>query len=71
MENIKDTYDFKSGFYKHNETGKKCVAQNISIDCTNKRAGTVVVVYREFGEKNQYVREINEFNDKFTLLEEI
>ena len=59
--------------YIHNKTGRiyKVISKTI-INATNKDDGNIMVLYegekRDNSGKGQFVREINEFNIKFTLL---
>lgn len=52
--------------YMHNKTGNEYTVEGEALDCTNSRDGQIVVLYRN---KNGqlFVREKNEFLQKFTL----
>lgn len=58
------------GVYIHNKTGNEYLVRGNATDCTNKRDGTKCVIYHlydDFPETNYFVREINEFKEKFTF----
>lgn len=55
--------------WKNNKTGRiySLIAQ--AIDCTNSRDGTTVLIYSpEDAPENIYVREVTEFEMKFTQI---
>ena len=52
--------------YKNNKNGKLYCYLNIVINCTNDYDGQVMILYER--EDMQFVREFNEFHDKFTLV---
>ena len=52
--------NFEPGLYRNKKTRVVYLATGTRIDCTNSRDGTVVVLYG-----NDYVRELNEFLEKF------
>ena len=57
-------------FYRHNKTGNIYRHLAIAVDATNSRDGTFVVVYcPDDDEHTIYVREVDEFESKFTLIE--
>jgi len=57
--------------YKHKKTGKIYKHLAIAIDCTNERDGLPVVVYAPDDEAHTvYIREQQEFIEKFEILEE-
>ena len=56
--------------WKHNKTGRiySLIAQ--AIDCTNSRDGTPVIIYSpEDAPENLYIREVGEFETKFTQIQ--
>lgn len=53
----------KSGIYKNKKTGKEYKVLFTAINCTNAQDGQEMVVY--LGEGKIFVREINEFFEKF------
>ena len=61
-----------SDTYQHNKTGKLClvISQNI-VNATNSDDGTRMVLYSGVTRDNcgsgLFVREYNEFHEKFTL----
>lgn len=58
------------GVYIHNKTGNEYLVICTATDCTNQRDGTKCVIYYlldDFPETKYFVREINEFKDKFTF----
>ena len=56
-------------YYRHNKTGRRYRWLAAGIDCTNARAGLPVVVYcPDDKEHTIYVRELAEFEAKFTAL---
>lgn len=55
--------------YRNNKTGKRYLLLAAATDCTNCRDGTPVVVYcPDDDEHTIYVRELSEFEAKFTEL---
>lgn len=52
----------KSGEYKHNKTGKSYTVLCVAIDKNNDTQ--FQVIYKD--EDNIYLREINDFSEKFT-----
>ena len=51
----------------HNKTGKTYLLLATGVDCTNSRDGTAVAIYCHDDNQNTiYVRDLNEFNDRFT-----
>jgi Pyruvate/2-oxoacid:ferredoxin oxidoreductase delta subunit len=58
--------------FKHNKTGNIYRLLAHAIDCTNSRDGTACIVYcPDDAENTIYVREDQEFFDKFTEIHEI
>ena len=56
-------------WYTHNKTGKRYRLLAAATDCTNSRDGLPVVVYcPDDNEHTIYVRELVEFEAKFTEL---
>ena len=53
----------------HKKTGKIYLLLATGIDCTNSRHGAAVAVYCPDDDQNTiYVRDLNEFEDRFTAL---
>lgn len=62
--------DFKTGFYQNKKNGGIYYAEKILTNCTNLQEGQIMVEYYKKGNfgvdfSNGYVREINEFMEKF------
>lgn len=58
--------------FKHNKTGNVYRLLAYATDCTNARDGTSSIVYcSEDNENTIYVREQQEFFDKFSEIHEI
>ena len=56
----------QGSLYRHIKTGTIYRFLAVGVDCTNSRAHTPVVVYCSEDEKNFiYVRETEEFHEKF------
>lgn len=55
------------GVWKSRKTGKQYLVTGIRKDATNGRDGQVVVCYEN--DEHEYVREVVEFMNKFTLIE--
>lgn len=52
--------------FRNKKTGRIYILMHCSIDCTNSRDGTHVVIYcDELDQENVYVRDRGEFFDKF------
>jgi len=55
--------------YKHNKTGHCYKLVETCINATNKDEGKVMVIYRSVeGPEITFVRDLNEFNEKFTKI---
>ena len=55
------------GDYRHNQSGNIYVLLAVARNCTNNRADEKSAVYHLKNKPNElYIREINEFNRKFT-----
>lgn len=65
-----------NGYYKHNKTGNLYFAEKLLINATNANDGQVMVEYYPCDKyripqwESGYVRELVEFNEKFTKYEE-
>lgn len=58
--------------YIHHKTGKRYHLLAFGVDCTNSRAGKEVAIYCPDDNANTiYVREVAEFNEKFSPEEPI
>ncbi|MBF0192504.1 MAG: hypothetical protein HQL99_15405 [Magnetococcales bacterium] len=56
--------------YRHKKTGKLYVLLAHAVDCTNERDGTGVLIYHPCDDGHSiYVREHEEFKDKFELVD--
>lgn len=53
-------------YYKHNKTGNDYVLIGYAINCTNERDGEEIVIYRKLYETQMFVRNKQEFLQKFT-----
>ena len=57
--------------FRHNKTGNIYRQLAFATDCTNSRGGTRVIVYcRDDNENNIFVREVEEFEQKFTFIDD-
>lgn len=55
--------------FRHNKTGNIYLHLSYATDCTNVRHGTGVVIYcKDDNEHDIFVREVEEFEQKFTLI---
>lgn len=51
--------------WKNKKTGKRYVIVDTAIDKTNERSGLKVIIYRHEDGNGIFVRELNEFYEKF------
>jgi hypothetical protein len=58
----------KNHKYRNKKNGKVYIVLGEVIDCTNERDGTVCILYTD--EKKLFVREKNEFFEKFEKVKE-
>lgn len=58
------------GMYRHNKTGNMYTALGIVINTTNHAQDTTMVLYTN-ADGYKFVREINEFNEKFTMVNNV
>jgi hypothetical protein len=56
--------------YTHNKTGNYYFLLNTAIDCTDSREGKIIAIYCPVDDENKiYVRDLDEFHERFTLYE--
>jgi len=60
------------GLYRNNKKGTLYRVTGIAKDCTNARNGSIMVIYEDALMPSKiYVRDLEEFSDKFTLTKSI
>ena len=58
------------GIYTNNRYGTEYLVRGVVTDCSNDRDGTICVLYHrydDFPNTAYYVRELEEFKEKFTF----
>lgn len=59
------TSGLRAGLYRNKKTGHVYRAYASAVNATNKSDGQVMVQYRDVHEDTNYVREVEEFREKF------